>query len=65
MVFVSKRGTIDIYPDVRGHFFPKSHPCLSGHNFGSIKDRDLIDTAIDRYLLDLLKNVLEKCLMTI
>ena len=55
----------DIYPVVRGHIFPKSHPCLNGHYFGSIKDTDLIDTAIDRYLLDLLKYVLEKCLLTI
>ena len=61
---MSKRGTIYI-PVVRGHISPKSHPCLSGHNFGSIKDTDLINTSIDRYLLDLSKNVLKKCLVTL
>ena len=45
------------YSVVRGHIFPKSHSCLSGHNFGSIKDTDLINTAIDRYLIDLSKKV--------
>ena len=63
VVFVSKRGTIQTV--VRGQIFPKGHPCSSGHNFSSIKDTDLIDTAIDRYLLDLSKNVFEKFLMTI
>ena len=56
---MSKRGTIHryTYPVVRGHIFPKSHLCLSDHNFGSIKDTDAINTAIDRYLIDLSKNV--------
>ena len=53
-----KKGYDNIYPVSRGHIFPKSHPCLSGHNFGSIKDTGLINTSIDRYLLDLSKNVL-------
>ena len=56
-VFVSKRGTTYIHPVSRGHIFTKSHPCLSDHNFGSIKDGDLINTAIDRYLIDLSNNV--------
>ena len=51
-----KKG-YDIYPVSRGHIFTKSHPCLSDHNFGSIKDTDLINTAIDRYLIDLSKKV--------
>ena len=57
MVFVSKRGTIEVYPVSRGHIFTKSHPCLSDHNFGSIKVTNLINTAIDRYLIDLSKKV--------
>ena len=56
VVFVSKRGRY-IYPVSRGHIFTKSHPCLSDHNFGSIKDTNLINTAIDRYLIDLSKKV--------
>ena len=62
VVFVSKRGTI--YTVSRGHIFSKSHQCSSDHNFGSIKDTDLINTAIDRYLLDLSNNALLKCLVT-
>ena len=54
---MSKTGTRYIYPVSRGHIFTKSHPCLSDHYFGSIKDTDLINTAIDRYLTDLSKNV--------
>ena len=59
VVFVSKRATTYIYtyPVSRGHIFTKSHPCSSDHNFGSIKDSDLINTAIDRYLIDLSKKV--------
>ena len=66
MVFVSKRGTIHIYidPVSRGHIFTKSHPCLSDHNFGSIKDTDLINTAIDRYSIDLSEKVCWKFLVT-
>ena len=45
------------YTVSRGHIFSKSHPCSSDHNFGSIKDTDLINTAIDRYLIDLSKVV--------
>ena len=63
---MSKRGTIHryTYPVVRGHIFTKSLPCLSDHNFGSIKDTDMIYTAIDRYLIDLLKKVHQKFLVT-
>ena len=32
----------------RGHNFAKSHPCLIEHNFSSIIDINLINTAIDR-----------------
>ena len=60
VVFVSKWLRyiyIDTYTVSRGHIFSKSHPCSSDHNFGSIKDTDLINTAIDRYLIDLSKVV--------
>ena len=46
-----------INPVSRGHIFTKSHPCLSDYNLGSIKDTDLINTAIDRHLIDLSEKV--------
>ena len=58
------RDNLSLSPE-RERFFGKSDPYLESHNFASIKDTDLIDTAIDRYLLDLSKNVLEKFLVTI
>ena len=64
VVFVSKWLRYIYISVSRGHIFSKSHPCSSDHNFGSIKDTDLINTAIDRYLLDLSNNVLLKCLVT-
>ena len=48
----------------RERFFGKNDPYLNGHNFRSIIDRDLINTAINRYSLDLLRNVILKCLVT-
>ena len=56
-VCVKKGYDTYIYPVSRGQIFTKSHPCLSDHNFGSIKDTELINTAIDRYLIDLSKKV--------
>ena len=32
----------------RGQNFAKSHPCLIGHNLSSLRDINLINTAIDR-----------------
>ena len=45
----------------RGHNFAKSHPCLIEHNFSSIIDINLINTAIDRLSLDLSLHALQKC----
>ena len=61
--FVSKWVTISRPESLsleRGHNFAKSHPCLIEHNFSSIIDINLINTAIDRHLLDLSNNVLLK-----
>ena len=66
--FVSKWVTIISRPDPlsreRGHNFAKSHTCLEEDNLSSLIDINLIKTTIDRYSLDLSKNVLQKCLVT-
>ena len=49
--FVSNGG--DNLSRERERFFGKNDPYLKDHNFPSIIDRDLINTAIDSYLLDL------------
>ena len=46
--FVSKsRPSLSLSLD-RGQNFAKCHPCLIGHNFSSLGDINLINTAIDR-----------------
>ena len=48
-----QKGEIISLSRERERFFGKNDPYLKDHNFPSIIDRDLINTAIDSYLLDL------------